>query len=80
MAVYLIADKLYESIFVPLGLSTNPVFIVLSTVIPLFLLLVLCYFECILAGTGILGWIAARAVPAYDKDYIIILGDRKSVV
>lgn len=74
MAVYLIADKLYESIFVPPGLSTNPVFIVLSTVIPLFLLLVLCYFECILAGTGILGWIAARAVPAYDKDYIIILG------
>ena len=74
MAVYLIADKLYESIFVPLGLSTNPVFIVLNTVIPLFLLLVLCYFECILAGTGILGWIAARAVPAYDKDYIIILG------
>lgn len=74
MAVYLIADKLYESIFVPLGLSTNPVFIVLSTVIPLFLLLVLCYFECILAGTSILGWIAARAVPAYDKDYIIILG------
>lgn len=74
MAVYLAADKLYESIFVPLGLSTNPVFIVLSTVIPLFLLLVLCYFECILAGTGILGWIAARAVPAYDKDYIIILG------
>ena len=74
MAVYLIADKLYESIFVPLGLSTNPVFIVLSTVIPLFLLLVLCYFECILAGTGILGWFAARAVPAYDKDYIIILG------
>lgn len=74
IAVYLIADKLYESIFVPLGLSTNPVFIVLSTVIPLFLLLVLCYFECILAGTGILGWIAARAVPAYDKDYIIILG------
>lgn len=74
MAVYLIADKLYESIFVPLGLSTNPVLIVLSTVIPLFLLLVLCYFECILAGTGILGWIAARAVPAYDKDYIIILG------
>ena len=74
MAVYLIADNLYESVFVPLGLSTNPVFIVLSTVIPLFLLLVLCYFECILAGTGILGWIAARAVPAYDKDYIIILG------
>ncbi|MGM9550153.1 MAG: YdcF family protein [Faecousia sp.] len=74
IAVYLIADKLHEFVFVPLGLSTNTVFIVLNTVIPLFLLLVLCYFECILAGTGILGWIAARAIPAYDKDYIIILG------
>ena len=74
VAVYLIADKLREAVFVPLGLSTNPVFVVLNTVIPLFLLLVLCYFECILAGTGILGWIAARTVPVYDKDYIIILG------
>lgn len=74
MAVYLISDKLREAVFVPLGLGTNPVFMVLDTVIPLFLLLVLCYFECILAGTGILGWIAARTVPAYDKDYIIILG------
>ena len=74
LAVYLVADELQESIFVPLGLSANPIFVVLNTVIPLFLLLVLCYFECILAGTGILGWIAARTVPAYDKDYIIILG------
>ena len=74
LAVYLIADNLRESVFVPLGLSSNPIFVVLNTVIPLFLLLVLCYFECILAGTGILGWIAARTVPTYDKDYIIILG------
>lgn len=74
LAAYLVSDKLREAVLVPLGLSQNPVFIVLDTVIPLFLLLVLCYFECILAGSGILGWIAARAVPTYDKDYIIILG------
>ena len=74
LAAYWIADRLHETVFVPLGLSTNPVFLVLNTVIPLFVLLVLCYFECILAGTGILGFFAARSVPAYDKDYIIILG------
>ena len=74
LAVYQIIDLLQESVIVPLGLGANPVFQVLNTVIPLFLLLMLCYFECILAGTGILGWIAARTVPAYDKDYIIILG------
>lgn len=73
-AVYLISDKLMEYVFIPLGLNENPVFLVLNTVIPLYLLLMLCYFECILAGSAILGWIAARAVPKYDKDYIIILG------
>lgn len=72
--IYLIADKLMEYVFIPLGLSQNPLFIVLSNVIPLYLLLMLCYFECILAGSAILGWIAARSVPVYDKDYIIILG------
>jgi len=73
-AAYLVADHLAEFVFQPMGLMDKPVFIVLNTVIPLFLLLMLCYFECILAGTGILGWIAARAVPDYDKDFIIILG------
>lgn len=73
-AVYLIADKLMEYVFIPLGISQQPIFLVLNTVIPLYLLLILCYLECILAGSAILGWIAARAVPKYDKDYIIILG------
>lgn len=73
-AIYLIIDLLQKYVFIPLGLNNNPIFLVLDTMIPLFLLLMLCYFECILAGTGILGWIAARAVPTYDKDYIIILG------
>lgn len=74
VAVYQISDKLMEYVFIPLGLSENPVFLVLNTVVPLYMLLMLCYFECILAGSAILGWIAARAVPKYDKDYIIVLG------
>lgn len=74
LGVYRIADHLMEDVFVPLGLYREPAFIVLNTVIPLFLLLMLCYFECILAGSAILGWIAARTIPRYDKDYIIILG------
>lgn len=73
-AVYLIADRLMELVFIPLGLHRKPLFIVLNTVIPLYLLLMLCYFECILAGSAILGWVAARTVPKYDKDYIIVLG------
>ena len=32
------------------------------------------YLECILIGTGILGIKAAKRIPSFDKDYIIILG------
>lgn len=46
----------------------------LNTTFPLFCLLMLCYFECVLAGTAVMGYKAARQVPSYDKDYIIILG------
>lgn len=73
-AVYFISDYMMEYVYVPLGLSAKPLFIVLNTVIPLFMLLMLCYFECILAGSAILGYIAAKTVPEYNKDYIIILG------
>lgn len=73
-AAYGIADHLAADVFVPLGLGEKPLFVVLGTVVPLFLLLMLCYFECILAGSSILGWIAARHVPSYDKDFIVILG------
>ena len=34
------------------------------------------YFECILLGTIIFGVKAARHMPAFDKDYILILGCR----
>lgn len=68
-AAYGIADLL-----APMRLGGNPLLVVAGTVIPLFLLLMLCYFECILAGSCVLGWIAARHVPSYDKDFIVILG------
>ena len=70
-AVYAISDLLEERVF---GGSVSPVPAILNTVIPLFLLLMLCYFECILVGTGVMGWLAARQKPDYDKDFIIILG------
>ena len=52
----------------------NTALIWLNTTVPVFFLLMLCYFECVLAGTAIMGWKAARQVPKYDKDFIIILG------
>ena len=70
-AVYAVSDLLSEKVF---GLSAHPVAAVLNTVIPLFLLLMLCYFECILVGSAVMGWLAAREKPDHDKDYIIILG------
>lgn len=72
--VYGIADHLTTDVFIPMGLGEKPLFVVIGTVLPLFLLLMLCYFECIFAGSAVLGWIAAGRIPAYDKDFIIILG------
>ena len=36
--------------------------------------LVIAYLECILFGTVIMGIIAAKHIPRYDKDYVIIPG------
>lgn len=70
-ALYWISDFLTENVFRG---GINVFLTVLNTVVPLFLLLMLCYFECILVGSGVMGWLAAREKPEYDKDYIIILG------
>lgn len=72
--VYFLSDVLMEKVFIPSGVISGRVFLTLHTVIPLFLLLMLCYFECILAGTAVMGYIAAKQKPDHDKDYIIILG------
>lgn len=69
VVVYGIIDRLTMNV-----LGKDPLLVVFGTVFPLFLLLMLCYFECIFAGSAILGWIAAKRIPKYDKDFIIILG------
>ncbi len=38
------------------------------------ILVVVTYIECILLGTIVLSVKAARSIPAFDKDYVIILG------
>ena len=38
--------------------------------------LFISYLECILFGTAIMGIVAAKHIPHYDKDYIIVLGCR----
>ena len=44
------------------------------TYLDLFIILVICYFEVYFIATVIMGYLAAKQVPQYNKDYIIILG------
>lgn len=69
VAVHLLS-RLAESL-IP---ADNVLLSVVSTMITTFFLIMLSYFECILVGTIIMGYVAARQHPAHDKDYIIILG------
>lgn len=54
--------------------SGNDVLRLIDTSFSMFLLAMLCYFECVFAGACVMGYITATHVPAYDKDYIVILG------
>ncbi len=40
----------------------------------MFLFDMVCYFECVFFAMIIMGFVVARQVPKYDKDFIIILG------
>lgn len=51
-----------------------PVIWATHTYFQLFVLLVICYFEVYFIATVIMGYIASKQVPTYDKDFIIILG------
>ena len=71
VAIYFVSsliEKGIGAIFLSKGAT------VLNTYIPMFLLLMMCYFECMLLGCAILSFAAAHITPKYDKDYIIILG------
>ncbi len=52
----------------------GPVWMTAGFILDLFLLLMLCYFECVFIGSALLGYQAAKSEPKMDKDYIIILG------
>lgn len=74
LAIAIVSSFVYKNIIVPNGLAGNPLFTGLNKWVSLFVRLILCYFECILAGCIIMGKITASHVPAYDKDFVIILG------
>lgn len=52
----------------------SPVLLFLCCMVPKYLYCLLDYCECIVVGIAVMGWIAARQKPAYDKDFIIIPG------
>ena len=65
---------IYRHILVPTGLSEYRLFLCIYNFTLLFFVTVICFYECVLAGTALIGYAAAKHIPAYDKDYIIILG------
>lgn len=69
-AIYAASHVLEKTVFS----SPSRVSVLLNTFIPMFLLLLMCYLECILAGCMIMGYAAVRKKPSYDKDCVIILG------
>lgn len=52
----------------------HPILWATHTYLQLFILLVICYFEVYFIATVIISYLAAKQVPTYDKDFIIILG------
>ena len=74
IAIHLLSKLVEEKILVPADLMGQPVITAVHTYLNLFLLLMMCYFECFFLGTVVMAYLAAREKPQYDKDYIIILG------
>lgn len=68
VALYILSDILEKKI------PESTAGTLLNTFIPMCLLLILCYFECIFAGFAILSAASFRHIPEYNKDFIIILG------
>jgi len=57
-----------------IGGSGSGVLHYLGSFLPILLYSLIAYCECITIGIMVLGYLAAKARPAYDKDYIIIPG------
>ena len=73
-AIYAVTDFLNERVFTESLAAESRGVLLLRTAVPSFFLLLLCYFECILAGTAIIGYAAVKKSPPFDRDFIIILG------
>ena len=72
VAVFFISDLITKYIFT--HDSVSPVIVTLHSIVPMFFMLMMCYLECVFIGSMIMGWVVTRKKPAFDKDYIIILG------
>ncbi len=67
-------DIIYQNIIFKLTMKGYRWVTVFDIAIPQFLTSLLCYVECLLMGTIISSVHAAKHQPAFDKDYVIILG------
>lgn len=72
--IHYMGDLINERVLSSTGLNENPYLVAANTYFNLFLLLMMCYFECFFIGTVIMAYLAAKQKPVYDKDFIIILG------
>lgn len=72
--IHHLGEVISDKILAPAGLATNPYLVAANTYFNLFLILLMCYFECFFIGIVIMAYIAAKQKPKYDKDFIIILG------
>lgn len=74
MAAYLLTDAISERLITEEIAAGNRLALLLKTALPMAILLFVCYLECVLAGAILMGYAAAKRIPAYDKDYVIVLG------
>lgn len=72
--VSVIDQLLYRYLIIPMGWEEVGIVKTLYVYLPIFLLFMMSYFECVFFGVVFMAWLAVKHVPAYDKDYIIILG------
>lgn len=74
LGAFAISNYVHESLKFSEILRQNHFLLSVHTIYSLFFMNLFCYFECIFIAFLIMSYIAAKHKPAYDKDYIIILG------
>lgn len=71
---YYLEKFITNKVMVATGLDQYNAIVTFHTYLHLFFDLIICYFECFFVGTLIMGYLAAKQKPVYDKGYAIILG------